>query len=78
MIPERLSNGNLLVPAGGYDEELGVFSDSMVEIDPDHPAYRKWLAVVERQERRWRRFVTMPGELKWLGKKNPEGEDQQE
>lgn len=68
MIPERLENGNLLVPAGGYDEELEVSTDSMVEVAPDHPSYVEWLEVVERQEQQWRRFVTMPGDVVWLGK----------
>lgn len=77
MVPEMLPNGNLLVPAGGYDEELGVFADSMVEIGPEHPSYAEWLEVVEQQEQNWRRFVTGPGELRWLGK-NPERPEERE
>jgi hypothetical protein len=44
LIPERLENGNLLVPVGGWDEELGVFTDSVVEVGPDHPSYAGGLA----------------------------------
>ena len=41
MEPERLPNGNLLVPARAEAE--GVRGDGVREITPDDPEYARWL-----------------------------------
>ena len=41
MLPERLPNGNLLVPMRAEGED-GLVGDSVVEIGPEHPHFVDW------------------------------------
>ena len=47
MRPERLANGNLLVPMRAEADD-GTVGDGMVEIGPDHPDFAAWLAELDR------------------------------
>lgn len=42
MLPERLPNGNLLVPMRAEGEEEGLVGDGVVEIGPEHPHFVDW------------------------------------
>lgn len=47
----RLPNGKLLIPVRAEAAD-GTIGDGMVEIGPDSPDFARWLADLERSERR--------------------------
>ena len=50
MTPQRSKKDRLLIPIRGTLDDGGTVIDSMVEIGPDDPDYKKWLDEVEREE----------------------------